>query len=111
MRGRRLPRLAGGRAFPICLDERRPKMNFSKGRWAAVRLAGLAMVCLATGRVSTAPYALPNPVLVLKGQEFYQTGGKSFLRYNYAVDNSAAYPADLFAAAPQLPPCGNNTKA
>ena len=86
-------------------------MNFSTGRRAAVLLAGLALVCLAADRVSTAPYVLPNPVLFLTGQEFYQTGGKSFMRYNYAVDNSAAYPADFFAAAPQLPPCGNNTKA
>ena len=86
-------------------------MKFSTGRRAAVLLAGLALVCLAADRVSTAPSALPNPVLVLTGQEFYQTGGKSFMRYNYAVDNSAAYPADFFAASPQLPPCGNNTKA
>jgi hypothetical protein len=86
-------------------------MKFRKARRAAVLVAGLALVCLATDRVSTAPYALPNPVLVFTGQEFYQTGGKNFLRYNYVVDNSADYPADLFAAAPQLPPCGSNTKA
>ena len=86
-------------------------MKFSAGRKTAVLLAGLALVCLATDRVSTAPYVLPNPVLVFTGQEFFQQGGKGFLRYNYVVDNSADYPADLFAAAPQLPPCGNNTKA
>ena len=86
-------------------------MKFSTGRKAAVLLAGLALMCLATDRVSTAPSALPNPVLVFTGQESYETGGKSFTRYRYAVDNSAAYPADLFAASPQLPPCGNNTKA
>jgi hypothetical protein len=33
------------------------------------------------------------------------------MRYNYAVQNSADYPAELFAAAPQLPPCGTNKKA
>ena len=86
-------------------------MKFSTGRKAAVLLAGLALMCLATDRVSTAPSALPNPVLVFTGHESYETGGKSFTRYRYAVDNSAAYPADLFAASPQLPPCGNNTKA
>lgn len=86
-------------------------MKFSDGRRAAVLLAGLALVCLTSDRVSTAPYALPNPVLFLTGQEFYQQGGKGFMRYNYAVDNASAYPADLFAAAPQLPPCGSNTKA
>lgn len=87
-------------------------MEFSTGRKAAVLLAGLALVCLAPDRVSTAaPPALPNPVLVFTRQEFFEQGGKSFMRYNYAVDNSAAYPAELFAAAPQLPPCGANTKA
>lgn len=87
-------------------------MKFSNGRKAGVLLAGLALLSLATDRVSTAaPAALPNPVLVFTRQEFFQQGGKSFMRYNYAVENSAAYPADLFAAAPQLPPCGANTKA
>ena len=39
------------------------------------------------------------------------TGGKQWVRYKYAVENFAAYPNELFAAAPALPPCGNNTKA
>jgi hypothetical protein len=86
-------------------------MKFSTGRKAAALLAGLALMCLATDRVSTAQTALPNPVLVFTGQELYETGGKSFVRYNYAVDNSAAYPNEMFAASPQLPPCGSNTKA
>ena len=86
-------------------------MKFSTGRKPAVLLAGLALMCLATDRVSTAQTALPNPVLVFTGQELYETGGKSFVRYNYAVDNSAAYPNEMFAASPQLPPCGSNTKA
>jgi hypothetical protein len=93
------------------LTIRRSQMKFSTGRKAAVLLAGLALTCLVTDRVSTTPPVLPNPVLVFTGQESYQTGGKSFMRYNYAVDNSAAYPAELFAASPQLPPCGKNTKA
>jgi hypothetical protein len=54
---------------------------------------------------------LPNPVIYLTGQTVFQTGGKSFVRYNYDVFNKSAYPATLFAAAPTLPPCGNNTKA
>lgn len=87
-------------------------MKFSNGRKAAVLLAGLALICLATERVLTAlPPPLPNPVLVFTGQESYQEGSKSWVRYKYAVDNSAAYPNDLFAASPKLPPCGKNTKA
>ncbi|MDQ3919498.1 MAG: hypothetical protein M3348_13585 [Acidobacteriota bacterium] len=86
-------------------------MTFRTGRKAGVLLAGLALVCLATGRVSTAPAALPNPVLVFVGQQLFQQGGKNFMRYNYAVQNSKDYPAELFAAAPQLPPCGTNKTA
>jgi len=54
---------------------------------------------------------LPNPVLFFLGQEFYETGGKQFVRYSYDVANKDEYPDDLFAASPDLPPCGANTKA
>jgi hypothetical protein len=47
----------------------------------------------------------------LTTQEFYTTGGKNFVRYRYDVFNKTDYPAELFAAAPALPPCGLNTKA
>ena len=54
---------------------------------------------------------LPNPVLYFLGQEVFETGGKQFVRYSYDVANKDAYPDDLFAASPDLPPCGANTKA
>ena len=54
---------------------------------------------------------LPNPVLYLTGTEAYSTGGKNFIRYHYDVLNKTDYPAELFAAAPALPPCGLNTKS
>ncbi|MCA1594629.1 MAG: hypothetical protein LC754_18770 [Acidobacteria bacterium] len=74
-------------------------------------LASLVLIVLATNNASTASLALPNPVLVLIGQEPFQTGGKQWIRYRYAVENFEAYPNELFAAAPELPPCGKNTKA
>ncbi|HYG80441.1 MAG TPA: hypothetical protein VD861_08645, partial [Pyrinomonadaceae bacterium] len=55
--------------------------------------------------------ALPNPVLYMTGFEVYEAGGKQFKRYQYAVENFAAYPDEMFAAAPNLPPCGANSKA
>jgi hypothetical protein len=61
-------------------------------------------------RVASAP-ALPNPVLYFTVQEPYQSGGKNFVRYHFDVMNKDAYPADMFAPAPALPPCGNNTKS
>jgi hypothetical protein len=74
-----------------------------------VACLGLAM--MTPGTASNSHPALPNPVLVFIGPEYYQTGGKSFIRYRYNVDNFSAYPNELFAAAPNLPPCGANTKA
>src|SRR2546423_2738169 len=76
----------------------------------------LAVVVLTTGFTTTtrtvrsAP-VLPNPVLFLTGTEQYQANGKNFIRYRYDVFNKDQYPADFFAAAPNLPPCGKNTKA
>jgi hypothetical protein len=76
-------------------------------------LACLALSCLAGHAASTASAQrpLPNPVLYLKGIESFENGGKTFLRYSYGVENSSAYPAEMFAAAPNLPPCGQNTKS
>lgn len=73
--------------------------------------AVLLVVILAHASPSTAQSPLPNPVLVFLGQEFYETGGKQWTRYRYFVANADAYPNQLFAAAPNLPPCGANTKA
>ena len=73
--------------------------------------AALFLVLLTPGIASTAPPVLPNPVLYLTGQEFFTQSGKQFIRYKYDVLNKDSYPADLFAAAPALPPCGTNTKA
>ena len=73
-------------------------------------LLPLLLVVSVTERSASAP-ALPNPILYMTGFEPFQTGGKSFIRYKYDVFNKDAYPADFFAASPNLPPCGNNTKA
>lgn len=65
---------------------------------------------MATQSVVPAPI-IPNPVLCLTGTEPFQQGTKHFIRYHYDVANKDQYPAEMFAAAPQLPPCGANTKA
>ena len=63
--------------------------------------------------VASTPAAgkIPNPVLYLLGQEPYTAGGKNWIRCRYDVANKESYPADMFAAAPSLPPCGANTNA
>jgi len=54
---------------------------------------------------------LPNPVLYLMNEEPYSAGGKNWIRRRYDVANKSSYPAEMFAAAPGLPPCGNNTNS
>jgi hypothetical protein len=69
-------------------------------------IASLACMLAACG-----PSTPPNPVLYLIGTEAYSTGGRDFIRYKYDVHNKDQYPAEMFAAAPTLPPCGLNTNA
>jgi hypothetical protein len=80
---------------------------------ARALLACLALSCLAAHAASTASAQrpLPNPVLYLTSLEPFQSGGKNMMRYKFNVMNSDAYPNDMFAAAPNLPPCGQNTKS
>ena len=74
-------------------------------------LGSLILLVGATGGSSTAQVTISNPVLVMRDQEFFTANGKNWIRYNYFVENFAAFPKELFAAAPSLPPCGSNTKA
>lgn len=74
-----------------------------------ILLAMTFAVVLATSSSAAPP--LPNPVLLFMGQEHVVVNGKNMIRYTYDVFNKDEYPAELFAAAPRLPPCGSNTKA
>ncbi|HEX6730266.1 MAG TPA: hypothetical protein VF074_09660 [Pyrinomonadaceae bacterium] len=71
----------------------------------------LGFVLMLTTHVSAKAPVIPNPVLYFVSSEPYKTGGKEFIRYRYNVFNKEAFPKELFAAAPALPPCGTNTKA
>ena len=85
-------------------------MRLTNGK-RMVFLAGLALAMFAAGSVSTAQRPLPNPVLVFSAPEFFQSAGKQWIRYRYNVENFNDYPKEMFAASPDLPPCGMNTKA
>src|SRR5437588_2094072 len=85
-------------------------MTFRSRKKSLLLLPVLVVVVSATQPVTSAP-PLPNPVLYLTEAEVHQQNGKEFIRYKYDVLNKAAYPAELFAAAPNLPPCGANTKS
>jgi hypothetical protein len=70
----------------------------------------LPIMMLSAQAVVSAP-PLPNPVLYFSGTEVFQLGGKTFVKYRYDVFNKDQYPKEMFAAAPDLPPCGANTKS
>jgi hypothetical protein len=75
-------------------------------------LITLVLIVLATkGGATAPPLPTPNPVLYFLEQEVFQVSGKEWIRYRYDVLNKTDYPAEIFAAAPDLPPCGLNTKA
>ena len=58
--------------------------------------------------ITVKPPSIPNPIAEFTGSENYQTNGQSWTRYKLAVKNYQAYPAAMFAPAPNLPPCGSN---
>jgi len=69
----------------------------------------LATVAVASAAVPAS--AQPNPILYMTGNEYYSVNGQNFVRYRYDVFNKDQYPAAMFAPAPGLPPCGNNTNS
>ena len=77
------------------------------------QFAALAAGLLGTIVLFAAPAraVLPNPVLAFLGQKTFTKDGKTFVRYQYEVDNRANFPPALFETAPGLPPCGANANA
>jgi hypothetical protein len=54
---------------------------------------------------------LPRPDLAYVSKTDYTVNGNDFTRYRLDVTNKNDYPANLFKAAPDLPPCGLNKNA
>ena len=78
----------------------------------SLALAATTIALSVAGLALPAQAATPLPVLYLIGSEYYSANGKNWVRYRYDVFNKEQYPADMFAAAPNLPPCGlNNSSA
>lgn len=77
--------------------------------WKRLLLAVLVAVPGASAHAQAS--SVPNPVLKFVGSELYTAGGKNWIRYKYDVLNKSAYPEELFAAAPALPPCGKNANS
>jgi len=83
-------------------------MTPAKSRPLLWAITALAMMACA-GAAHAAPP--PKPVLYLLRQEPYTASGQNYVRYRYDVFNKAEFPAELFAAAPGLPPCGANASS
>ena len=77
--------------------------------------AAAGLIALALGVSSSAAPRSPStplkPVLHFAGASVYDAAGKQWVRHRYVVRNWARFPADLFRAAPDLPPCGRNANA
>lgn len=88
-------------------------MNLTSWKMRFLILAFFVSILLGNSVVSMGQIAspIPNPMLIFIGQEPYQASGKSYIRYRYAVFNQEAFPNTLFTASPNLPPCGQNTRA
>lgn len=71
----------------------------------------LVLIIFASHTAVSAQGVIPNPVLAFDGQSYFESGGKKFTRYKYFVANSERFPKEMFAAAPDLPPCGKNAKS
>ncbi|MCK5508383.1 MAG: hypothetical protein KAI50_07660 [Desulfobacterales bacterium] len=54
---------------------------------------------------------LPEPALIYTGSEDYTVRGNEYTRYRLEVTNSEAFPDEMFASAPHLPPCGLNNNS
>jgi len=76
-------------------------------RQSIILALGLLLALLPTPGMA----ASPNPVLHFRGTEAYSTGGKNWVRYRFEISNRMDFPADMFAAAPDLPPCGRNANS
>jgi hypothetical protein len=85
-------------------------------RWRSSLVARLLTACtlalLANGcspePQSQTERAVPNPVLQPSAKLTYTENDKNWIRYEYEVTNRGSFPAELFAPAPDLPPCGIN---
>ena len=79
------------------------------GRQLAVAMCTLAVAAAA---IAAPPRStVPAPRLRFVGTELYSANAKDWVRYKYDVTNKSRYSDALFAASPDLPPCGLNSSA
>lgn len=75
------------------------------------RSATLLLWLLFAAGAAAAASEAPKPRVLFTGKEYYETGGVQWTRYTLSVFNRSEFPQELFAASPDLPPCGTNTSS
>jgi hypothetical protein len=76
----------------------------------SIAAASLLLSCGAA-HAQTTTGSIPKPQLRFIGTENYTTAAGAFTRYKLVVDNEYEFEDALFAASPDLPPCGLNKEA
>ncbi|CAN5611002.1 hypothetical protein BH20ACI4_BH20ACI4_05970 [soil metagenome] len=69
---------------------------------------GLLIALAVLFQSSAQAQTLPTPQIKFTKAESYEANGKQWIRYILAIVNHSDYSNELFAAAPDLPPCGEN---
>lgn len=82
-----------------------------RSRTLTMIAASLTVAALGGSAPTLAQTSFPNPILYMTSSEIYTANGRTWVRHRYDVLNKDAYPAEMFAPAPNLPPCGSNTNA
>jgi hypothetical protein len=83
------------------------RSTFTRRKALLVTFAVAAAFTFASAR-GAAAQALPTPQAKFAGTEEYEAQGKQWTRYKLALLNRSDYAKELFAPAPDLPPCGGN---
>lgn len=74
-------------------------------------LLGAMFAVLISGAAPATAQSTLLPRLRYVGSEAYTTSAGAFTRWRFDVENKADFPAQIFVAAPNLPPCGRNTSS
>lgn len=79
-------------------------------KYTAVICAAIMLSVFGSLR-SMAQEKLPKPQIVLSEKKDVVNNGYEMTSFRLDVENKFEFPAEMFEAAPDLPPCGRNTNS
>ncbi len=108
-------RISTGETFTVTTDPRDQYLNDVFGNLVAYvysTTAGNEDIFVSKLEFIPCYPELPAPELIVTGKEDYiGIDGREYTRYWLSITNWSAFPDELFVAAPDLPPCGENPNA